>query len=77
VWNSMINAVTQPSPNMEESRNAMEFDGARITKPVIGLCEDGTVDDYSLFLASVYRVFILVLVAFYIGSCSDCRVVNF
>jgi hypothetical protein len=33
VWNSMINAVTHPSPNMEESRNAMEFDGARITKP--------------------------------------------
>jgi hypothetical protein len=33
VWNSMINAVTHPSPNMEESRNAMELDGARITKP--------------------------------------------
>jgi hypothetical protein len=29
----MINAVTHPSPNMEESRNAMELDGARITKP--------------------------------------------
>jgi hypothetical protein len=41
---------------------------------VIGLCEDGTVDDYPLFLASVYRVFILVLVAIVALSASDIRI---
>jgi deoxyuridine 5'-triphosphate nucleotidohydrolase len=43
-------------------------------RSVIGLCEDGTVDDSHLFLASVYRVFILVLVAIVALSASDIRI---
>jgi hypothetical protein len=41
---------------------------------VMGLCEDGTVDDCSLFLASVYRVFILVLVAIVTSLPSDIHI---
>jgi hypothetical protein len=41
---------------------------------VIGLSEEGTGDDSALFLASVYRVFILDLVAIVALSASDIRI---
>jgi hypothetical protein len=41
---------------------------------VIRLCEDGTVDPYSLFLASMYRAHILVSVAIVTWLVSDVRI---